>query len=307
MQRNNIALIVAATLALSACNKPGQPSGAGTGVTLGQGDEGARAKLSAYTEGYNKLLDTFGLPATAESYNKAAISTQSPADTISINTGWLEQGVTLLKAARAKSGGPADLDKVGDTLIGALDSAIKRLAGLDVYYESKAYRDDGLARGKQEDSAMKAELQAALTAMERFGAILDRERKAATAVELAALKAKGDMLGYNTKLALQQASALIDLFKGADDVANPAVFTRADGQLATLEKTLAAQRDELAKAKAAVKAGDRVDVNYGLVGDRLNAMVGDYRDLRSSHEGGDFNDMVEHYNDAIGDANDISE
>ncbi len=299
-------LIVAATLALSACDKPGQPSATGSGI-FGQGDEAARAKLSAYTEGYNKLLDTFGLQQTAEAYTKQDIPNQSPSDTIVVNTGWLEQGVTLLRAARAKAGGPADLDKAGDALIGALDTALKRLNGLNVYYESKAYREDGLARGKKEDAAMKAEFQAAFTAMEQLGAIIDRERQAVTTAELSALKAKGDMLGYNTKLALQQAASLVALFKGPNDINNAAVFAEADKQLATLEKTLAAQRDELAKAKAAVKAGDHVDVNYELVNGRLNTFVGGYRELRGSHKPEDYNRLVDQYNDAIGDANDIRE
>ena len=74
-----------------------------------------------------------------------------------------------------------------------------------------------------------------------------------------------------------------------------------------LEKTLAEQRAELAKVKTSQTAEKRVDVNYGLVADRLNSAVGDFRDLKQSHETDDFNDMVGHYNDAVEDANDISD
>ena len=297
-------------LALAGCKKTPDASGNGVAASgepvSGRAGDPARAKLSAYTAGYNKLLDTFGLPATAESYAKEEIATKSPSDSISVTGGWLEQAQTMLKTARAMPGGPTDVDQAADRLIGTLGTAMQRLAGLTVYYDSKAYKDDGLKRGKQEDPAMTAEFKAALAAMEQFSAILDRERKVADAADLAAMQAKGDMLGYNTKLALQQSEQLISLFKGDGDITNPAVIAKADAQVAMIEKTLAAQRAELAKAKAAATPDKRVDVNYGLVADRLTSAIGDYRDMKQSKEASDYNDLIGHYNDAIEDANDIS-
>ena len=309
-QRRTSATIVAMVLALAGCKKA--PGASGTGVAAsgepasGQAGNPARAKLSAYTAGYNKLLDTFGLPATAEAYAKEEIATKSPTDSISVTGGWLEQAQTMLKTARAMPGGPVDVDQAADRLIGSLGTAMQRLEGLKVYYDSKAYKDDGLKRGKQEDAAMTADFKAALAAMEQFSTILDRERKVADTADLAAMQAKGDMLGYDTKLALQQSEQLISLFKGDGDIANPAVIAKADAQVAVIEKTLAAQRAELAKAKAAATPGQPVDVNYGLVADRLTSALGNYRDMKQSKEASDYNDMIGHYNDAIGDANDIS-
>jgi hypothetical protein len=83
------------------------------------------------------------------------------------------------------------------------------------------------------------------------------------------------------------------------------VFAQADAKIAVLEKTLADQRAELAKAKAAQTSEKPVDVNYGLVADRLTSAIGDYRDLKQSHDTDDYNDLVGHYNDAVEDANDI--
>ncbi len=299
-----------AILLLGGCGKGGDQTANGTATAAetgeaGEAGEAARAKLSAYTAGYNKLLDTFGLPAMAEAYAKQDIPNQSPTDNISVSDGWLEQGHTLLKAARAMPGGPADVDQAADALIGALETVMTRLDGLKVYYDSKAYKEDGLKRGKQEDAAMTAEFKAALAAMERFSDILDRERKGATAADLAALQASGDVLGYNTKLALQQAEQLVSMFDSDDDIRNPAIVTRADAQVALVEKTLATLRAELAKAKAAATAEKPVDVNYGLVADRLTSAVGDYRDFKQSREVSDYNDLIEHYNDAVEDANDI--
>ena len=81
IQFRTSATIVTMMLALAGCKKA--PDASGNGVASGEPVSGragdpARAKLSAYTAGYNKLLDTFGLPATAESYAKEEIATKSP-------------------------------------------------------------------------------------------------------------------------------------------------------------------------------------------------------------------------------------
>ncbi|WP_375420616.1 DUF3829 domain-containing protein [uncultured Sphingomonas sp.] len=307
-KRGLTATALTIALALAGCGKSGDQPGNGAAVSdqAGGGAEAARAKLSGYTAGYNKLLDTFGLPATVKAYTEENIATASPSDSISVTDGWLEQANTLLKTARAMPGGPADVDAGADKLIGALDAAMKRLDGLKVYYDSKAYKEDGLKRGKQEDPAMIAEFKAAVAAMDQFSALLDRERKTSQATDLAAMKAKGDMLGYHTKLALQQGEELVSLFNSDADIRNAALIAQGDAKVAVLEKTLAAQRVELGKAKASQTPEKRVDVNYELVADRLNSAIGDYRDLKQSGETDDYNDLVGHYNDAVEDANDIA-
>lgn len=302
-----LTLAATAMLALAACNKqPSSSNGALASATSAAiGDPSGKAKLGAYTQGYNKLLNTFGLPATQKSYFEEEIARKSPSDSISVSDGWLKQALVQLRKARAMAGGEPDVDASADRLIAALDTVTRRLGALNVYYTSKAYRDDGLKRGKAEDAPMRAEFAAATTAMEQFSMVLDRERKKATVAEMAAMKVAGDTLGYNNKLALQQAEDVIDLFQGNGDLKNPAVFAKGDMGIAALEKTLADQRAEITRAEAAAKPGHRVDVNYGLVVDRLTSQIGDYRDLRQSRDADDYNDMVKSYNDAIEDANDI--
>jgi hypothetical protein len=291
----------------SSADEPANGSTTAAGKPAGDADTAARAKMSAYTAGYNKLLDTFGLPHTIEAYEKQDIPSQTPSDSISVSKGWLEQASTLLKTARAMPGGPADVDAAADRLIAALDATSKRLDGLDVYYSSKAYREDGLKRGKQEHPLMLADFKAASEAMDAFNALLDRERKSVAAVDLAAMKSAGNMLGYHTKMGLQQAEEILSLFKSAADINNPALFAQADTKVAALEKTLTDLRAEVTKAKAQATPEKRVDPNYALVADRLTSAVGDYRDLKQSHDADDYNDLIGHYNDAVEDANDVSE
>jgi hypothetical protein len=298
----------AALLALGACDKVKSIGGntTSTATTAGRGDA-ANSKLDTYTEGYNKLIDTFGLPETMESYVEQKISSKSPTDSISISSGWIGQALTSLKQARALSGGPADLDAAADTLIASLEKVLARLTPLETYYSSKAYREDALARGKREDPLMLAEFKAASEAGEAFNTILSRERRARTEIELTELKKSGNMLAYNTKLALQQAEPLVDLFNKPEDLRDPAVLAKADAIIAALEKTLADQRSVYATAKGAAKTpGDAPDYGYEAVNRELTQMIGDYRDLKQSGEVSDVNDMVRNYNSAIESLNNIT-
>ncbi|QAY76067.1 DUF3829 domain-containing protein [Sphingosinicella sp. BN140058] len=296
-------------LALAACD--GSAGGGNTSGTVAagptaDGKDPAQAKLDAYTEGYNKLIGTFGLPETAENYTKADVPNQSPSDSVSVSSGWLEQALAKLKEARALPGGPADLDKSGDALIAALDKVVTRLKGLSVYYDSKAYREDKLARGKQEDAAMRAEFQAALAAAEGFDTILKRERDARTAVEIEQLKKDGNVLAYSTKVAVQRSENLIDLFAKPEDVKNPQLLAKGTAIVAEIEKLLAEQRTAYAAAKAAAKSPiEAPDSSYESAAGDLTDLIGEFRDLKQSGDVEDLNDMVEEYNDAVESLNNI--
>jgi len=306
MMRGLTVTALMAALVIGGCGTTGdQPKNGPVSDRADSDMPAARAKLNAYTASSNLLLDTFGLPATAEAYAREEIASKAPSDSIFVNDGWLQQAITMLKKAHAMPGGAADVDARADTLIGALDVAMQRLDGLKVYYDSKAYKNDSLKRGKQEDAAMLAEFKAALTALDQFRALLDRERKKSQATDLAAIKATGDMVGYHTKLALQQAEDLVSLFKTDADIRNAAVIAQADAKVTVLEKTLAAQREELGKVKAVQPVQISIQAKYRLIADRLNTAIGDFRDLKQSRDVDDYNSLIEHYNDAVEDANDV--
>jgi len=291
------AALLAATLILGGCDK--LPGGkAANGVAVSAKDPAAMAKLGAYTEGFNKLVDTFGLPETADDYVKADIPRQSTQDVIVVSDGWIEQALDKLKSARAMPGGSKAVDQAADTLIADLDKVLARLRPLRIYYDSKAYRDDGLARGKTEDPLMKAEFQTALTDMQAFSDALKAERRQHVASELKALKARGDMVGYHSKLALQQSESLIDLFKSPKDFSDPATLAKGDAIVAELDKTLADQRKAYDEAKA--KAGaQQIGPAPQIAAGQLTTMIGNYRDLKRSHKVEDFNMMLTNYNSAV--------
>lgn len=302
-----------ALLALAACN--GGISGNNSTAAVG-GDaeavteEGSKesAKLAAYTEAYNKLIGTFGLTETAKRYEDAKVSGKSGSDNIHITDGWISQGRETLSKAIDSSGDLGKADVAAKALRDALDPLLKRLDGLKIYYDSKAYKDDALARGKAEDAQMRAEFTRALDALRAFDeqiTILQRVRDDKLTAEF---KAKGDLLSFNSKTALRQAEDLINLFNKPEDLKDPAVIAKGNAQVTALEKTLADLRAETEKAKASGGDADltRSLLYHGQVSDYLTSMVGKYRELREEGDPDDRNSMVEDYNRAIDASNNLN-
>lgn len=305
--RQGVAL--AGLFMLGACGGSGSGSGgSGNGsVEAVTTSPATAAKLSAYTEAYNALIETFGLPATAKDYKEARVASRSPSETITISNGWLENEADKLKAARALPGALGPVDAAAEKLDTALQKVLARLKPLYAYYNTKAYRADGLKRGKAEDAQMIAEFDAALTAMDEFNAALVKQRRAGADAELAALKKGGDMVAYNTKLAMQQGEDLVSLFNKPEDLRDPAVFAKGDVLVASLEKLLADQQKAIADAKTRAKEPietSRLGVS-GLVADMLGLMIGQYRQVKQSHSAHDAQMMVDSYNRAVGMANNM--
>jgi len=259
------------------------------------------AKLNAYTQGYNKLIGTFGLPETQERYLKMNIAKRKASENLSITDGWIDLANEQLKKGRKLAApGLDELDKSGDTLIASLDSLVGQLKDLHVYYEGKAYKDDDLAKGKAADAKVREAFASSTTAMKQFSDVLGREEKKRSAAVLAKLKASGDMLGYGTKLGLQQAEEIVGLFDNEQDIRDPAKYQAADAQLVLLEKTLDDQRAAYEAAKNKEPAPDSAHESTATA---LVSFVGSYRAMKQSKEPKAFNEMVKKYNGAVERAN----
>lgn len=294
---------LAGLVLLTGCG--GGAGGGGNDAVAVAASPDAAAKVSAYTEAYNALIDTFGLPRTADEYKEERIATRSPSDNISISTGWIETAQGKLKAARALPGSVGVLDTKAEALDTALTKLMARLGPLHDYYNTKAYREDALKRGKAEDAQMTAEFDAALKAMEDFDATLVQQRRTGAEAELAKLKADGNMVDYYNKAMLVQAEDLVQLFGKPEDLKDPAVFAKGDTILASLEKSLAEQKKAVTEGKA--KATEPLEKSRlgvsEIVADMLGSMIGHYRQLKQSHSASDAQSMVDSYNRAVGSAN----
>ena len=290
-----------ATAALAAaCGRAG-PAGLGAG-----GAEAEQSKLNGYTEGFNTVLGGFGLRSQYEEYLKAGIGGPHPDPQMAFLTGgWLQQAQRQLKDARAlPAGGLREVDAAADRFVPTLDKVMAHEAALKSYYASKAWRDDGLARGKAEDGPLNAEFQAALAEADRFDAVLTRARDARDVRELAALKGRGDMLGYDTQVALKHARALAEAFPHEADMHDPAKVAKAEAEARALQAVLVDQHAEVAKAKPKAAGPDqwRVD-SYGRAGDDLDRMLGAYRDLKGGGRAASHEAMVSAFNSAVGGVN----
>lgn len=303
LQRVAFTFITITTVAnLTACNKRNSNPAKAVEASYNDPDAAQLRKFNAYVSSYNGLIGDSGLVHEYQVYREAEVSRKSPKDNIDIGPGSIERDRDKLKATRAMPGGGApDLDAAADKLISALDPVVTQLSGLTVYYTSKAYTEDKLARGKREDSQMLAEFKAASAALTDFNTQLERESARREELELEKSKASGDMVVYNTKLALYQAKGFIELFHSPDDTSNAVVIAQADAKIAELEKTLAAQRDAVAKAK---QAGHDSDVAaYASVGDELTEMIGNYREMKQLGRADKFHFVILAYNAAINTSN----
>ncbi|MEC5213174.1 hypothetical protein RCH06_001719 [Polaromonas sp. CG_9.5] len=259
--------LLASAVLLAACGKSGvetpaagsnssapvvasAPAPAANAKPAGNTEQQASQKMNAYTDAYNKLIGTFGLPETYEGYLKDNIPKRTATDSISITDGWVEIALDKFKKGRAlASGGQEALNQSADQLIGALDKLVVQLKALNIYYESKTYKNDNLARGKSEDASLRTHFEASMSAMKSFNEVLSQEQKKRNTEMLARLKASGDLLGYNSKLALGQGEELINLFHTESDIKSAAKYTEGDALVAELEKTLTAQLELYAAAK----------------------------------------------------------
>jgi hypothetical protein len=300
-------MALAGLLVLGACGPSGGSGNDATAVAAAASSPAAAAKITAYTDAYNALIETYGLPATVETYKEANIARRSPADTITISQGWVQNAQDKLKTARALPGSLGALDTAAAKLDDALTKVLARLGPLYGYYNTKGYRQDGLERGKREDPQMIAEFDAAVTAMDDFNTALVQQRRAGVESELAALKQRGDTLGYTNKLAMQQAEDLIGLFRKPADLRDPVVLGKADALAASIEKLLSEQQKSIAAATA--KATEPLEKSragmYSIVTDMLGSMVGQYRQLKQSHSPSDMQATVDAYNRAVSTANNI--
>ena len=299
-------VVLAGMLMLAACDGPSGSGNESANDVVASPSTGT-AKVSAYTEAYNALLDTYGLPETVKDYKDANIAHRSPGDDISISQGWIENARGKLKAARALSGNLGAVDTAAAKLDDALGKVLARLEPLYAYYNTKRYRQDGLARGKREDAQMAAEFDAAIMAMNDFNSALQRQRHVDGEKELAALKQSGNTLGYTNTLAMQQAEDLVDLFSEPASLRDPAVQAKADLLADSIEKLLSEQQKSIAAARP--KATEPIEKSrigmYGVVNDLLGSMIGQYRQMRQSHNARDLQSMVDAYNRAVSSANNI--
>lgn len=293
-------LMGAAAISVTACGQGGDgKAGAPKSVAAASGNEATQNKFSLYTDAFNDLIDDFfGIQKNYNDYVEENIPAASASSSISFseNISTLERSLTKLREGRALAGGPqaAKADAAVDTLLAEGDKLLAQWKTLDTYYESKAYREDNLAKGKAAHPALMAAYEGTLGGIKSLDAALTEHLRARDAARIADFQRKGNTAAYNVLNTMQQA----DMFSSAVIAGNAA---EAD-QLLPL---VVAANAELHKTEAATADGADNKVEYHLISGYIDGMIGDYRDYKQDGEESDRGNVVEAYNNAVEQMNDV--
>jgi len=213
---------------------------------------------------------------------------------------WLENGLKNIRKARAILGAPSEVQAAADRPLPVLDRLIRSLKGLETYCQSRGQVADNVTRGRREHGQVPADLQAVIAANEALSAAIDREQDRGAEREIAGLEASGDMIGYDSALALHRVKALLALFGSAQDACDPARLARGDALVAEIVAALADGRQRLAAADGSDdrENGPRNSM-FDSAARHLDGMVGAYRDLRRTGNPVFYNAVVSGYNEAV--------
>lgn len=286
------------TLGLAACGD-GAANGGNASVAEAAGNEATQEKFNHYVEGFNKLIDdSWGVSSNFEDYQRLDIPNTSADDSINFpeNITTLEGAIEALKTGRALRGGDlaGPADAAVDKLLPRLEALLAQWRTLDPYYETRRYREDGLAQGKAADAGLKTAYQSALAAIGEFDTALTTYLRQRDAAQLAAYRAAGHGELASLMDAMQKADAFSDAVIADDKAA-------ADRLLPALEAAVA----EVRKSETTLAADDGNKVEFDLIAGYLEGMIGYYRDYRQGGDDGDRERIVGRYNDAVGQMSDV--
>lgn len=291
-----LATAAALALALGACDM--LQSQAERAVAAAEGSSKTQQKFDHYTEAFNAVIDTFGPQERYDSYLKLDIPNASPNGAINFpeSAARLQQVLDNLKKGRALNGGDqaTRADAAADKLITAGEALLAQWTELTPYFESQAYREDGLAKARAAHPRLIAAYDATLAAIKELDAALTEHLRARDKARAEAYKASGDMTAYHAvntmRIADQFTSAVLE-----DDAA------AADKLLIDLTASL----KELDAIATTLPATDVNKGNLSSVISRLNSAVGSYREFKASKDDYDKQSVIQDYNGAVGASNNL--
>ncbi len=288
-------MLAGCALALASCGG-GADSGAEQAGESKAADPAGNAKLKGYVSAYNVLIGTpyGGLQEAADAYAAYHVERADPSKTIGLTfqTDARQRTLDELTKARAATGNAdtAAVDRAADQLIPPLKKIVELQRELGPYYSSRAYRNDGLARGKALDVELKAAFAEALTALKTMGAALDESQARANAALIARLRADGHVAEASLTNAIQAGSPMIAALARDDDAA-------ADRLFAPFQQAVEQMRADQPKLK---NLGN--DISYASILDQLTQVTGLYSDYKNGDAAAKQR-LIGLYNQAVSTAN----
>lgn len=294
-----LALAASLTLGVAACGNPGEKDGKTPSVAAASGSEAVQEKFSHYTDGFNDLIDdNWGVSKQFASYRELNIPGASSSGSIYFpeNISNLERALAKIKEGRALSGGgkSARADAAADKVLAQGALLLTQWQALEPYYETRAYRDDNLAKGKAAHPALVSAYEGTIAAIGELDAALTEYLRARDAARVEAYR-KG---GHTDAANVMQAMQLADHFSTAVIDKN---IAEADRLMPQLEAALV----ELRKSETAMASGAENKVEFDLISGYLGRMVGAWRDYKQNGNDSERERIVDQYNDAVEQMNDI--
>lgn len=296
-----LAAVCMSALTLAACGQSdGKPSGNPLeNVVAAASGEAEGEKFNAYTEAFNALIDdNWGVASNLEKYSNLNIPTASASGNIHFfeNASTLERALTKLKEGRALKGGSASsaADAAADKVIASGEKLLAQWKELTPYYETRAYREDSLAKGKAAHESLMANYNATVSAIDELDTALTTYLRARSDKRIADFRKAGHEDAANVTEAMQ----IADYFSSAVIEENTA---EADRLLPQLEAALT----KLRASEAAMPADNSNKTEFDLINGYLGSMIGAWRDYKQTPDDRHRENVVDQYNRAIGQMDDI--
>lgn len=291
-----LATVAVAALTLSACDM--LKSEAERAVAAAEGGAKTQQKFDHYTEAFNAVIDTFGPQDQYESYLKLDIPNANPNASINFPAGTsrLQQVLDNLKKGRALNDGDqaTRADAAADKLITAAEALLAQWTELEPYFETQAYRDDGLAKAKAAHPKLIAAYDSTLAAIRELDAALTDHLRARDQARAEAYKASGDMQAYHAVHTMQIADRFTSAVLEDDLAAADALLPELTASLKELDTTATTLPQDH------VNKGNMTDVVS-----RLNSAIGAYREFKASKDDNDRQSVIHAYNGAVGSSNNL--
>lgn len=278
---------------LSACDSSTEQAGQAQAEAPSNADASLQQKLNANTGAFNVLIAPgSGLAAYAGGYDQRNIPEAIASQTISLQAlpVSFENALGTLREAREIDGGEltAALDASIDRLIPALDTALSQWRQIEPYYNSRAYRNDDLAKGKAAHEPLVAALAdgvAALSDMQEALSVIQRQR---TEARIAALTDAG----HTAEASVLSAMHTADAFVTAVSMGNIEEATRLAPDF---ERAL----EEMRSNEEQYTGPEHGKVLYGVLAGTLTRVIGSWRDYEASKDEFNLNTLIDTYNSAI--------
>lgn len=274
------------------------------GATTAAQDEGR--KLAGYVTAFNALSNEYGLKYQAAGYLRQDFTKATANSTLGFSVSNLDRPLDSLKQARGIEGDRyQDLDAIADRLIAALDTLFAQHRELDVYYSSNAYKDDGVAKGKAADPAIRGAFEGALAALGEFDDALGRHLDARRQADLEKLKNQDNKLPYYALLNIQLGQDLVSALVEQNTSGQPMRFETTDEMAVQLQQAATDLRTEYLRQKDAAGEQRKPAFAYDHLAGAMIDVLAYYRNLKQDGDADRIGGMVDAYNRGVASANEL--